>query len=159
MKPTALKPNAFWALLLLVAAHAAIAQTAPTPTPPVQGSPLPPGLAEKAARRFPQPVRVGDLIDRAVLEPKESQPVLGRVDALVRRPDGGVDLVMRYGGILGFGTRRITVPTEAMALLGEYVAVMDLTPDELARLPTTPVPTQRLANDDHIRMGLVRPFH
>jgi hypothetical protein len=85
-------------------------------------------LAEHAARRYPQPVRVGDLIGREVLEPKESQTVLGRVAAIRRAQDGGIDLVMRYGGLLGFGTRLISVPIEAVALLGEYVAMVGLTP-------------------------------
>ena len=51
------------------------------------GMPPPPGmsLAESAAMRFPQPVRVGDLLGRDVLRPVESQDVLGRVRELVTR--------------------------------------------------------------------------
>ncbi|HYZ64427.1 MAG TPA: hypothetical protein VE650_18405 [Acetobacteraceae bacterium] len=116
-------------------------------------------LAEHAARRYPQPVRVGDLIGREVLEPKESQTVLGRVAAIRRAQDGGIDLVMRYGGLLGFGTRLISVPIEAVALLGEYVAMVGLTPDQLAALPTAPEQGTALGPDETIRVGLVRPFH
>jgi hypothetical protein len=45
------------------------------------GMPPPPGmsLAASAAMRFPQPVRVGDLLGREVLQPVESQNVLGTV--------------------------------------------------------------------------------
>ena len=115
--------------------------------------------AEKAARRFPQPVRAGDLIGRDVLEPKERQNVLGRVAAIRRAGDGGIDLLLRTGGVLGFGTRLVAVPIEAMALLGKYVALLDLTPDELEKLPTAPDRGQDVPADETIRVGLVRPFH
>ena len=48
----------------------------------------------QAARRFPQPVRVGDLIHRQVLRPVERQTVLGRVDGVARRADGAVLVVV-----------------------------------------------------------------
>jgi hypothetical protein len=115
--------------------------------------------AEKAARRFPQPVRVGDLIGRQVLEPKEREDVLGRVAAIRRAGDGGLDLIMRHGGVLGIGARLIAVPIEAVGLLGEYVAVLDLTPEELVLLPEAPEQGQALGPDETIRVGLVRPFH
>src|SRR5215469_7111364 len=65
-----------FACTLLTFSGAAHAQSA-TPG----GTPPPPGmsLAESAAMRFPQPVRVGDLLGREVLRPVESQDVLGRV--------------------------------------------------------------------------------
>lgn len=116
-------------------------------------------LSARAARRFPQPVRVGDLLGRAVLAPIESQPVLGRVEAIVRRPDTGFDLVMSRGGTFGFGERSVAVPLDATALLGEYMALMDLSPDQLDALPTAATPTASLPADDIVTMGLVRPFH
>jgi hypothetical protein len=115
--------------------------------------------AAKAARRFPQPVRVGDLIGRDVLEPKERQSVLGRVVAVRRGEDGGVDMLVRSGGVLGIGGRVVAVPIEAMALLGEHVALMDITPDQLAKLPAAPDRGQDVPADEMIRVGLVRPFH
>ncbi len=73
--------------------------------------PAPPGmrLATAAARRFPQPVRVGDLINRTVLQPLESRPVLGRVTQIVRSSDGVVKVVIDYGGLFGIGARPIAV--------------------------------------------------
>ena len=52
------------------------------------GMPPPPGmsLAESTAMRFPQPVRVGDLLGREVLRPVESQDILGRVRGAGSRP-------------------------------------------------------------------------
>jgi hypothetical protein len=114
--------------------------------------------AAKAARRYPQPVRVGDLIGRDVLEPNERQKMLGRV-AAVRRSGDGVDLVVRTGGVLGIGAHLVAVPIEAVALLGEYVVLMDIAPDELARLPEAPAQGPAVPPDDTIRVGLVRPFH
>jgi hypothetical protein len=128
-----------------------------TPVPPGAGAP---SLAERAARRFPQPVRVGDLIDRQVLQPTEAQHVLGRVAAIIRGADGGIEVIVRLGGVYGIGTRPIAVPVEAVALLGEYVAVMDFTPQQLRAFPTArEASSTQLAPDDVVRVGLVGPFH
>jgi hypothetical protein len=118
------------------------------------------GLAEAAMRRFPQPVRVGDLLHRQVLRPLESQPSLGRVQAVVRRPDGSIDVIMRYGGFLGFQARPIAVPVAALGLLGEYMVMLGLTPEQLDALPDdtgsqgTPLPP-----DTIIRVALAKPVH
>jgi hypothetical protein len=45
-------------------------------------------LAESAARRFPQPVRAGDLVGRDVLQPIPSQARLGRVLRITRAAGG-----------------------------------------------------------------------
>lgn len=113
----------------------------------------------RAAEHYPQPVRVGDLIGRDVLQPIEAQPVLGRVHAVVRQPDGTLALLMSQGGLLGFGSRLVEVPLDTTALLGEYVALIDLTPAQLGALPTATAPVTRLPPDDTVRMGLVGPFH
>ena len=104
-------------------------------------------------------MRVGDLIRRQVLRPVEQQDVLGRVAAVVRRPDGAVLIVVSLGGVLGVGTRPVAVPVEAAALLGEHVTVLDLTPEQLRALPTFDGAAAALAPDEVIRVGLARPFH
>lgn len=121
-----------------------------------------PSPGSLAAERYPQPVRVGDVLGRDVLQPVEAQPVLGRVRAVVRGPGGALELVMTQGGFLGLGARQIAVPLGAAALMGEYVAMMDLTPAQLDALPDSPTiapPNVPLPPDATIRMGLVRPFH
>lgn len=119
-----------------------------------------PGEAERAARRFPQPVRVGSLVGHQVLRPVEAQDVLGRVAAVARRPDGAVLVVVRLGGVLGFGSRLVAVPVEATALLSPYLAVMDLSPEQLRALPTFDASgTVPLAADQVIRVGVTQPFH
>ncbi|MDT7951078.1 MAG: hypothetical protein RQ966_06185 [Acetobacteraceae bacterium] len=119
---------------------------------------VPPDIAARAAHRFPQPVRVESLIGRDVLEPVEAQPVLGHVEAVTRRPDGGTDLILRLGGVLGVGGRPIAVPSEAVGLLGEYVAVLDYTPQQLESFPTVS-PTDVLPGSAIVRIGLTKPFH
>ncbi|WP_200845189.1 hypothetical protein [Roseomonas sp. 18066] len=117
-------------------------------------------LAEAAARRFPQPVRVGDLLRRPVLQPLESQPSLGRVRAVVRRADGTLQVVIDYGGILGFFTRPIAVPVEGLALLGEYMVCVEFTPGQLDAFPDFVAGSAAaLPPAEVIRVALVKPSH
>ena len=152
-----LSRNLIAALLLTLPGGTVLAQAAAPPAAPTLAAPT---LAERQARRFPQPVRVGDLIGRDVLKPIEAQPVLGHVVAVVRRGDGGLDAIVRFGGVLGFGARPIAIPMEAMALMGQFMAVMDFTPAELSTFPTDDgAALSRVATDDTIRVGIVKPFH
>ena len=126
------------------------------------GMPPPPGmsLAQSTAMRFPQPVRVGDLICREVLRPVESQDVLGRVSRLVRDRDGRIMVVVDFGGFLGFGTRAIAVPVDAMVLLGQDMEIVAFTPEQLRQFPTfSPSGTTDVANDTIIKVGLAKPSH
>ena len=152
------------AVLLSACAPAMAQQPAPSagqaPSALAASSQVGPDLAGRAARRFPQPVRVGDLIGRRVLRPIEAQDVLGRVVGVARRSDGAVLIVVGLGGALGFGTRPVAVPVEATALLGEHLVVVDLTPEQLRALPTfTGAETSPIPTDETIRVGLTRPFH
>jgi hypothetical protein len=140
-----------------LAAPVSPAPVSPAPTAPAPGAPPYTG---EAALRFPQAVRVGDLIGRQVLEPTEDQHVLGRVDAIVRHPDGAISMLMRFGGVLGLFTRLIDVPISAVVLLGEYVSVEDFTPEQLAAFPAaTEAGLTPLPPDTVIRVGLTGPFH
>ena len=137
--------------------EAAVAQS-PTPG----GIPPPPGmsLAESVAMRFPQPVRVGDLLHSDVLEPVESQVLLGTVQQVVRDSHGTVEVAVRYGGFLGFGARPIAVPVDTMVLLGQDMKIVAYKPNELRRFPsfsaagTTPIPADAI-----IKVGLAKPSH
>jgi hypothetical protein len=127
------------------------------------GMPPPPGtnLAESAAMRFPQPVRVGDLLGRDVLRPVESQDVLGRVRRLVRDRNGQIMVVVDFGGFfLGFGSRPIAVPVDAMVLLGQDMEIVAFTPEQLRQFPTfSPSGATDLADDTIIKVGLAKPSH
>jgi len=122
----------------------------------------PPGsdLRAFAAKRFPQPVRVGDLIQRTVLEPVESQPILGHVVDVVRLANQQLAIVIKYGGFWGFGGRDIAVPAEAMVLLGQQLEVLDFTPQALGAFPTFKTGAGTvLGPDEVIHMGLAHPSH
>ena len=141
------RPLVTLAAALLLASAGALAQQ-------------PMGLAEAAAKRFPQPVRVEDLIGRTVLRPLESQPVLGHVRQVVRTQDGVVDIVLQYGGLLGIGGRLIAVPADAMVLLGNEMEVVDFSPKQLDAFATfNGSGATAMQPQDTIRVGLARPSH
>ena len=58
--------------------------------------------------RFPQPVRVGDLIGLPMLD--DSACTLGHVREVVRTPENKIELIVSYGGLsrLGRASRRRT---------------------------------------------------
>lgn len=117
-------------------------------------------LAEKAADRFPQPVVVGTLIQHAVLQPLESQPVLGHVKQIVRAADGTISVVVDYGGFFGFGARPIAVPVDAMAVSGQFMEIVEFTPEQLDKFPTYKAGADTaLASDASIRVPLAKPSH
>ena len=141
----------FFVIIMVIAAPVAWAQ-----------QPKPPGMSptEAAARRFPQPVRVGDLLQRQVLQPVESQNTLGWVKTVIKRDDGAVEIVVDYGGVRGFFTRPIVVPVEAMVLLGQYMEIVDFTPAQLKEFKTFDAAgTAPLPPDSIIDIGLARPSH
>lgn len=116
-------------------------------------------LAARSAARWPQPVRVADLVGRSVLRHLESMPKLGTVRDVVAGPDGPV-VVVDYGGVLGFGARPVAVPATAMALLGEYMEVLEYTPEQLDALPTfDPLSATPLPRDATIAVALSGPAH
>ena len=117
-------------------------------------------LADATEKRFPQPVHVRDLLHRYVLEPVESQPVLGRVREVVKQPDGTIAVVMDFGGLLGFFSRPIAVPVNAMALLGKDMEVIDYEPEQLQKFPNFDLAgTKPLPPDTVLRIGLAKPAH
>jgi hypothetical protein len=123
-------------------------------------SPADADLAELQAQRFPQPVRVGDLIGRQILAPLESRPILGSVVAVVREPQKTLAIVMKHGGFLGFGGRLIAVPAAAIGLVGKELMLVDLTPEQLDARPTFVAgDAVALAADEEIHMGLAHPAH
>ena len=126
----------------------------------VAQAPLPTAaeLAAQTAKRFPQPVRVGEIIGHDVLQPIESQPVLGHVDAARQEADGSVSIIVSVGGVLGIDRRRVAVPVDALAFLGPQLALVGYTPGQLASLPTA-ADGPSLPADATVKLGLVRPFH
>lgn len=126
------------------------------------GMPPPSGmsLAESTAMRFPQPVLVGKLLHRTVLRPVERQTVLGRVEQLVRNDQGTIEVVIHFGGFLGFGGRLIAVPLDATVLLGADMEIVTYTPEQLRQLPTfAGAGTTVIPSDTVVKVGLAKPSH
>lgn len=90
--------------------------------------------AERMRRRFPQAVRVGDLIGLPLLD--DDSRTLGHVHEVVRTPRGDVQLIVDYGGWFGWGARPIAVPIEVVGIYGRQLASLDMPPKDYATAPT-----------------------
>ena len=119
----------------------------------VQSAPLTP--EEIMARRYPQPVRVGDLIGLPVYD--ESDQTLGRIEQVVRTDTGKIRLIVPFGGWFGWGARPVAVPIETVAILGRHVNALEFTPKDFETAPTwTPGADRPISEDETIRIALGR---
>lgn len=110
---------------------------------------------EKMRRRYPQPVRVGDLIGLPVLD--DDDRTLGRVKSVVRTASGKIQLIVPYGGFLGWRQRLIAVPIEVVAIAGRQLAALDMTRAEFDAVPAWSDPqSQTIPPSELIRIGLYR---
>jgi hypothetical protein len=106
-------------------------------------------------RRFPQKVRVGDLIGLAVLD--YDDVTLGHVRQVVRTGEGKIRLIVSYSRWFGWFGRPVAVPIEVVAWLGGQIASLDMSPQDYAAAPTwsegaeQPIPTNEI-----IRIALTR---
>jgi hypothetical protein len=113
---------------------------------------------ERMRRRFPQPVRVGDLIGLPILD--DDALTLGYVRKVVRTPQDKIKLIVAYNGWCGWcdlATRQVAVPIEVVGILGRAIASLDMPRSEFAAAPTwRDANATVLANDDSIRIALAR---
>jgi hypothetical protein len=110
---------------------------------------------QKMAKRYPQPVRVSFLLGLPVLDEKSS--TIGHVQAVVRTPEGKIQLVMPLGGFLGFGTRLVPIPIEIVGMLGAQVAVIEMPADRFMSSPTwTSSRAKPLDPSETIRVAITR---
>jgi hypothetical protein len=106
-------------------------------------------------RRYPQPVKVGDLIGLPVLD--DDDRTLGRVKSVVRTPSGKIQLIVPYGGFLGWRQRPVAVPIEVVAIAGRQLAALDMTRAEFDAAPAWNDPrSQPIPASETIRIGLYR---
>ena len=111
--------------------------------------------AERMQARFPQPVRVGDLIGLPLLD--DSSCTLGRVREVVRTADGKIELIVAYGGLLGWGARPVAVPIEVVGIQGRELASLDMPRSDYAAAPTwRDAGAQPLPKDAMIKIALAR---
>lgn len=116
-------------------------------------NPMP--LEERMRRRFPQPVRVSDLIDLPVLDANNS--TIGFVRKVVRTSQGKVRLIVSYSRWFGWFGRPVAVPIEAVIILGRQLASVDMQPSEYAAAPTWEGKDALiLQNDETVLVGLGR---
>ncbi len=116
-------------------------------------SPMPP--VERMNKRFPQPVRVGDLIGLPVLD--ENASTLGNVREVVRTPEGRIQLIVSYSRWWGWFGRPVAVPIEVVGIEGRQIVSLDMDPDEYENAPSwRPDKSSTLADDDSIRIALAR---
>jgi hypothetical protein len=125
------------------------------PAPSAAPSPQDESPAAKMARRFPQKVRVGDLIGLPILD--DNDVTLGHVQQVVRDPQGNIKLIVSYSPWFGWFGRPVAVPIEVVAILGRQIASLDMEPPAYAKAPTwMPGTDARIADNDMIRIALTR---
>src|SRR5215813_5969246 len=110
---------------------------------------------ERMDRRFPQPVRVGDLKSLRVLD--DQDVTIGFVRKVVRTPQGKILLLVSQGGWFGWGERLVAAPIEVMAIFGRQLASLDMDPKEYASAPTwVESGGTQIPDDETIRIALTR---
>ena len=138
-----------------VSAHPVVLAQAMVPPTGMDDANKPMPMVERMNRRFPQPVRVGDLIGLPVLDDRSS--TLGFVRQVVRTATGNIQLIVSYSRWFGWFGRPVAVPIEAVAILARQIASVEMQPPEYAKAPTwMPGADQRLPDNDTIRIALTR---
>jgi len=111
--------------------------------------------AERMQARFPQPVRVGDLVGLPLLD--DESRTLGCVREVVRTTDDRIELIVSYGGFFGWGARPVAVPIEVVGIQGRELASLDMRRSEYAAAPTwRNAGAQPLPDDAIIKIALSR---
>jgi hypothetical protein len=138
------------ALLTAVSAAALGVENEKTPLTPEQ----------RMQARYPQPVRVGDLIGLPLLD--DSHRTLGHVREVVRTKSGKIELVVDYSAWLGFfgwDTRPIAVPIEVVGIRGRELASLDMPRSEYAKAPSwQDNDAAELPNNATVRVALCRGY-
>jgi hypothetical protein len=112
-------------------------------------------MKERMLKRFPQPVRVDDLIGLPVLN--ENSSTLGHVRQVVRSPQGNIELIVSYSRFWGWFGRPVAVPLEVVGIAGRQLVSLDMDPSEYANAPTWQAKDAiALPNDATIRIALAR---
>lgn len=162
---------AWLAMALLAPAFAAadrdmtIVATAPQaqqpPSEPGNGTVSP---EETMRRRYPQPVRVGDLIGLPLLDWEDS--TIGYIHQVVRTPAGKIQLVVPYSPwfgwartvcALGWCRRPVAVPLETVAILARQVDLLDIDRAQLDAAPTfDPARATDIGADETITIAITR---
>jgi hypothetical protein len=110
---------------------------------------------QKMAKRYPQPVKVSFLLGLPILD--ENSSIIGHVYAVVRTPEGKIQMVMPLGGFFGLGSRLVPIPVEIVGMLGAQVAIIDMPGDRFMSSPTwTSLRAKPLDPSEVIRVAITR---
>jgi hypothetical protein len=103
---------------------------------------------ERMNRRFPQKVRVGDLLGLPLLDYDDR--TLGHVKEAVRTSDGKIVLVSLCNDWFGYDGRLVGIPIETVAILARHLNVLDIPREDFPSLPTWKEGDGRQIPDDAI---------
>ena len=87
-------------------------------------------MKQRMSKRFPQPVRVGDLIGLPVTDLRSS--TIGYVREVARTPQGDIELIVSYSPWWGWFGHPVAVPIEAVGIEGRQIVSMDMSSQEYA---------------------------
>ncbi|HUD87130.1 MAG TPA: hypothetical protein VMR17_11785 [Xanthobacteraceae bacterium] len=112
-------------------------------------------MDERMARRFPQPVRIGDLIGLPMLDDNAS--TLGVVRQVVRTPQGKIALIVSYSRWFGWFGHPVAVPLEVVGIEGRQLVSLDMPRSDYAAAPLWQAHDATVLPDDAtIRIALAR---
>jgi hypothetical protein len=115
----------------------------------------PPTAEERMQARYPQPVRVGDLIGLPLLDDQARS--LGYVREVVRTNENKIELIVDYDGFLGWHSRLIAVPLESVGIAGRQISSLDIPRSAYPSAPTWQnAGAQALPADAMIKIALSR---
>lgn len=114
---------------------------------------------QKFERRYPQPVKVGNLIGLPMLDERDN--TYGYIREVARTADGKIILVVPYRDWLGWapvdwGRKTVAVPIETVAILARQVAALDFSRDDFAAAPAYTGQGSALAAGETIRIAVYR---
>jgi len=110
---------------------------------------------QRMQARYPQPVRVGDLIGLPLLD--DQARTLGYVREVVRTNENKIELIIGYDGFLGWHSRPIAVPLEVVGIAGRQISSLDMPRSAYASAPSWQnAGAQALPADAMIRIALSR---
>jgi hypothetical protein len=120
---------------------------------PAPGSTLTP--EQKMERRFPQKVRVGDLIGLPMLDYDDR--TMGRVKDVVRTADGKIELISTCCGYFDWNRHQVAVPIEVVAILARQIDVLDITREDFFGLASWKEGDDtKLGADEIVRIAISR---
>jgi hypothetical protein len=99
-----------------------------------QATQAPTTAEQRMHARYPQPVRVGDLIGLPLLD--DQARTLGHVREVVRTNENKIELIIDYDGFLGWRSRPIAVPLEVVGIAGRQISSLDMPRSAYASAPT-----------------------